>query len=116
MEHQMRLWALQESGAENHSDLKEPLVGVHRQKTQTTYNIPIIFKIKHVVKYARGATTFQRHYAEISPSFNHAFSVSHHLERERNLKGITQTFLVMQQFLGTANSLNVSISLVLQSV
>ena len=75
MDHQTRLWALQEPGAENHGDLKEPLVEVHRQKTQTTYNVPIIFKIKHVVKYALLSKDIMLKFF----LFNHAVSMSHHL-------------------------------------
>lgn len=70
-------WALQESGTENHRGLKEPLVGIFRQKTQTAWNVLIIFKTKHGVKYARGLTAFQRLCGTKFPSFNHEVTMNH---------------------------------------
>lgn len=72
----------QGSGTENHSDLKEPLVGIFRQKTQMAYNVLIIIKTKHVGKYARGLTAFQRHYGTKLTTFNHAVSMNHRVLRE----------------------------------
>lgn len=68
--------AVQESGTDNR---REPLVGIFRQKTWTACNVLIIFKTKHVVKYARGLAAFQRLRGTKFPSFNHAVSMNHHL-------------------------------------
>lgn len=87
MPQQSQTWAVQESGTENHSGLKEPLVGIFRQKTQTACNVLIIFKTKHVAKNARGLTAFQRLGGTKLSSFNRAVSINHHLYRERNMKG-----------------------------